>query len=282
MPGQNRERKVFKVVRGVDTSDGAGVRLTRVIGVPDLLQHDPFLLLDRFSSDKPDEYIGGFPPHPHRGFETVTYMIAGEMEHEDSAGNRGILKSGGVQWMTAGRGVIHSEMPRQESGLMQGFQLWLNLPKKEKMCEPRYQNIEPDEVPEVQLSPGVKVKVIAGEIGGMKGPVQGVYTDPEYYDLAMDGGSSVDFPVSGLKSCFLFVYQGSLLVSGELVEEGSLALLGEGDQVRVVAEKGPAKALVVAAVPIGEPIARGGPFVMNTREEIMQAYRDYESGKFDL
>ena len=278
-------RRVTSVVRGQETSDGAGVRLRRSLGGPDLDRLDPFLLLDEFKSDHSDEYIAGFPDHPHRGFETVTYMLAGAMLHRDSRGNEGELTGGSVQWMTAGRGIIHSEMPRQTDGLMWGFQLWVNLPASDKMREPRYQDISPNEVPEVQAAEGVRVRVVAGEASGATGPVVGIVTAPLYLDVALEEGGAFTQPVAAGHNAFAYVFDGVAELGedgsspGERVAAGHLAVLGDGATVQARASGGPARFLLVAARPLGEPVARYGPFVMNTREEIQQAVRDFKEGR---
>jgi hypothetical protein len=272
-------RRVVKLVTGQPTSDGAGVRLTRVIGTPALDHLDPFLLLDEFKSDKADDYLAGFPDHPHRGFETVTYMLAGAMRHRDHVGNQGELVAGSVQWMTAGRGIIHSEMPRQQDGLMWGFQLWVNLPARDKMTAPRYQDIAPEKIPEVELAPGVRARVIAGEAAGVRGPVEGIVTQPLYLDVRMDAGARVSVDVPAGHNAFAYVYEGRAEVAGQEVHAGQLAVLGDGDAVTAAATGSPARLLLLAARPLGEPIARYGPFVMNTREELVQAAEDFRSGR---
>ena len=272
-------RRIVKLVTGQPTSDGAGVRLTRVIGTPALDHLDPFLLLDEFKSDKADDYLAGFPDHPHRGFETVTYMLAGAMPHRDHVGNQGELVAGSVQWMTAGRGIVHSEMPRQTDGLMWGFQLWVNLPARDKMTAPRYQDIAPEKIPEVELAPGVRARVIAGEAAGVRGPAEGIVTQPLYLDVRMDAGARVSVDVPAGHNAFAYVYEGRAEVAGQEVHAGQLAVLGDGDAVTVAATGSPARLLLLAARPLGEPIARYGPFVMNTREELVQAAEDYRSGR---
>ena len=272
-------RRIVKLVTGQPTSDGAGVRLTRVIGTPALDHLDPFLLLDEFKSDKADDYLAGFPDHPHRGFETVTYMLAGAMRHRDHVGNQGELVAGSVQWMTAGRGIVHSEMPRQTDGLMWGFQLWVNLPARDKMTAPRYQDIAPEKIPEVELAPGVRARVIAGEAAGVRGPAEGIVTRPLYLDVRMDAGARVSVDVPAGHNAFAYVYEGRAEVAGQEVHAGQLAVLGDGDAVTVAATGSPARLLLLAARPLGEPIARYGPFVMNTREELVQAAEDYRSGR---
>jgi len=276
-------RSVVKVVTGQETADGAGVRLKRVIGTPALDHLDPFLLLDEFKSDRPDDYLAGFPDHPHRGFETVTYMLAGSMRHQDHKGNQGELVAGSVQWMTAGRGIVHSEMPRQKDGLLWGFQLWVNLPAKDKMSAPRYQDIPPERIPEVSSTEGVRVRVIAGESGGARGPVEGIVTQPLYLEVGMDAGTRFERPVPAGHSAFAYVFAGEAEFEDKngrrSIAAGTLAVLGDGDRVAVVTAVAPARFILLAARPLGEPIARYGPFVMNTREEIVQAVEDFRAGK---
>jgi redox-sensitive bicupin YhaK (pirin superfamily) len=276
-------RSVEQVVVGVETTDGAGVRLKRSIGTPSLLQVDPFLLLDEFRSDDANDYIAGFPDHPHRGFETVTYMLAGRMRHRDSRGNEGLLDAGSVQWMTAGRGIVHSEMPEQEEGLLRGFQLWVNLPASSKMTEPRYQDIPAERVPEVVRPDGVRVRIIAGRAGDVAGPVSGISVDPTYLDVTLPEGSQLLHPLPVEHAAFCYVFEGSASIgtdAGTAVDSGHVAVLGEGGEVRVRAASGGARLLLVAGRPLREPIARHGPFVMNTESEIRQALRDLQSGNF--
>ena len=272
-------RPVAKVLSGQPTTDGAGVRMTRVIATPALDSFDPFLLLDEFRSDDADDYIAGFPDHPHRGFETVTYMLAGAMQHKDNQGNTGLLGPGSVQWMTAGRGIVHSEMPQQEDGLMWGFQLWVNLPASDKMTTPRYQDIPATDVPEVSAGDGVTVRVIAGELAGTVGPVSGVATDPRYFDVRAPQGKALSISLPKSHNAFIYVYEGALAISGTEVSQGQIALLGKGEEVAFTAT-GDARALVVAGRPLNEPVARYGPFVMNTDAEIRQAVIDFQSGRF--
>jgi redox-sensitive bicupin YhaK (pirin superfamily) len=278
------QRKVVKVVSGQAVSDGAGVRLKRVIGTPQLDQVDPFLMLDEFKSDRADDYLAGFPDHPHRGFETVTYMLAGAMRHQDHAGNQGDLVAGSVQWMTAGRGIIHSEMPRQQDGLMWGFQLWINLPAKDKMTAPRYQDIPADRIPETALAPGVRARVIAGEAGGVRGPVEGIVTAPVYLDVRMDARSRTSLSLTSGHSAFVYVYDGAVRLGtgadARDVTAGQAAVLSDGEGLDVETSDSAARFLVLAARPLREPVARYGPFVMNTREELAQAAQDYQSGRF--
>ncbi len=279
-------RSVNNLVPAVATSDGAGVKLNRTIGGPVLDNLDPFLLLDEFGSEEGADYIGGFPDHPHRGFETVTYMLNGLMRHEDSTGAGGTLGPGSVQWMTAGRGIVHSEMPQQEEGLMRGFQLWVNLPAADKMCAPRYQNIEPAEIPEVETADGVRIRVIAGEVDGTPGAVNGIAVEPTYLDIRLPADSEHTQPVAIGHSAFCYVFEGevSIVASEEgaatQVPHHTLAILsdGEGVQMRAGAEGG--QALLIAGKPLGEPVVRYGPFVMNSRQEIQQAIDDYRAGRF--
>jgi redox-sensitive bicupin YhaK (pirin superfamily) len=273
------ERRVAWSGRGMAASDGAGVKLTRVIGQPALQDLDPFLMLDEFGSDDPSAYIAGFPDHPHRGFETVTYMLAGRMRHRDNKGNEGLLTAGSVQWMTAGRGIVHSEMPEQEAGLMQGFQLWLNLPAKDKMTAPRYQDIAPERIPVVEPAPGVSAKVIAGELAGVKGPVEAGATEPFYADLRLQPGAAVEVALPAGHNAFAYVYEGAAEVGGRAVERGTIAVLTQGDSVRLAAGHG-ARLILVAGKPLGEPVAKYGPFVMNTTDQLREAFADYQAGRF--
>ena len=279
-------RNVTRVVRGQETSDGAGVRLKRSIGTSELDHLDPFLLLDEFKSEDSDDYIAGFPDHPHRGFETVTYMLAGTMEHRDHAGNKGNLVAGSVQWMTAGKGIIHSEMPKQDNGLMWGFQLWINLPSQLKMSPPRYQDIPPEDIPETRPQEGVLVRVIAGEAGGVRGPVLGVATEPLYLDVSLPAHTRFIQEVPEGHNCFCYVFEGegSFPVNGEgegsSVSAGHLAVLGDGDGVSVSTAASPLRLILLAAKPIGEPVRRHGPFVMNTEEELREAVADLRAGTF--
>lgn len=272
-------RTVERVIIGQPTSDGAGVKLTRVITNDLQRRLDPFLMLDNFGSENPDDYIAGFPNHPHRGFETVTYMIAGRMLHEDSHGNRGLLENGGVQWMTAGRGVFHSEIPQQEEGVMEGFQLWLNLPAKNKMCPAWYKDFTHAELPKFTTTEGVQGVVIAGEAQGVKGAVQRDVTEPLYLDLHFTAGQTFEHALPAQHNVVVFVYRGQLEVGGQVVGEKRMAIMAnEGDAVKLVAS-GDAKALLIAGKPLNEPIAQYGPFVMNTKEEIYQALNDFRDGK---
>ncbi|HLJ20248.1 MAG TPA: pirin family protein [Stellaceae bacterium] len=278
---ESAERGVARVVRGMPASDGAGVRLTRVIGQPALSELDPFLLLDEFRSDNPGDYIAGFPEHPHRGFETVTYLIAGRMRHEDNKGHKGLLTAGSVQWMTAGRGIVHSEMPEQEHGLLQGFQLWVNLPRRSKMTEPRYQEYEPAAIPEVRLPNGVRARVIAGRFAEQQGPIDAAATEPLYLDLTLPAGAETEVAIPESHAAFTYVFDGvaRLAASDTRVPKGTLAVLGEGRSVRLRADEDGARLLVIAGKPLNEPVARYGPFVMSTEAEIHQAVRDFQAGR---
>jgi len=274
-------RAVARLAQGMPASDGDGVKLTRVIGTPRLGDVDPFLLLDEFRSADGADYVGGFPDHPHRGFETVTIMLAGRMRHHDNKGNSGLLTAGSVQWMTAGRGIVHSEMPEQEEGLMAGFQLWVNLPAKDKMIAPRYQDIAPNDIPVVEDG-GATVRVLAGKFGHVQGAVRDIVTDPLLLDVALTAGAKVFIGVPRKHSAFLYPFAGIVGV-GEPVREvprGTLAVLSEGDTIELEGLKGPSRILVAAARPLGEPVARYGPFVMSTQEELRAAFADYQAGRF--
>jgi quercetin 2,3-dioxygenase len=276
-------RSITRRVRGLPTSDGAGVKLTRVIGQPMLDSLDPFLLLDEFGSDAATDYVAGFPDHPHRGFETVTYMLDGRMRHRDNHGNSGLLESGSVQWMTAGRGIVHSEMPEQEHGLMRGFQLWVNLAASDKMIAPRYQDIAPDRIPAVEPAPGTHVRVIAGELFGARGPVDGIAIEPVYLDIALEPGARLSVPLPENHGAFAYVFEGEAVhVGEETLGLRELGVLSPGASVEfAVPDTGSAaRVLLVAGRPLNEPVARYGPFVMNTPEQIVQAMQDYQAGRF--
>ncbi|MEN5206906.1 pirin family protein [Stenotrophomonas terrae] len=276
--------RVVRSIRGMPTSDGAGVRLTRVIGTPSLPELDPFLMLDEFGTDRAEDYIAGFPDHPHRGFETVTYMLDGRMRHKDNHGNEGLLTPGSVQWMTAGRGLVHSEMPEQESGRMRGFQLWVNLPARDKMTDPRYQEFAAERIPQLSPAQGVSVKVIAGTVDSVSGPIQQPATEPLYLDVSLSAGSAWTCPLPAGHNAFAYVFEGSaVLGEGEdarALELQQLAVLGGGSRLQMRAGAQGARLIVLAGRPLREPIARHGPFVMNTREEFMQAFVDYQEGRF--
>jgi quercetin 2,3-dioxygenase len=273
------ERIVSQVQQSQLTSDGAGVTLRRSIGTQMLDDLDPFLLLDNFGTDNPDDYIAGFPDHPHRGFETVTYMIKGLMRHRDNTGAEGLLKPGGVQWMTAGRGIIHSEMPEQSEGEMSGFQLWVNLPAARKMCEPRYQDIDPQNVPTVVRDDGSEIRIIAGSVDGVDGPIDGIDIEPLYLDVTLGPAGLFRHRVPASHTAFMYVFDGSVEADGKVIDRDHLAVLTDGDEIAVLSPGG-GRFILVAGRPFGEPIARYGPFVMNTRDEIRQAIEDYNSGKF--
>ena len=281
--------RVVRKLRGQASSDGAGVKLTRVIGGPELPDLDPFLLLDEFGTDRAEDYIAGFPDHPHRGFETVTYMLDGRMRHRDNHGNEGLLVPGSVQWMTAGRGLVHSEMPEQEEGRMRGFQLWVNLPAKDKMIEPRYQEFAPDRIPVAQPAAGVEVRVVAGEVvsadgGRVQGPIEQPATSPLYLDIALAAGVAWEHRLPEGHNAFAYVFEGGATVGrgdeARPLSSQELAILGGGDLLHIEAGTAGARVLLVAGRPLREPVARHGPFVMNTRQEVMQAFVDFQEGRF--
>jgi len=274
-------RSIERLVDGMPTSDGAGVKLTRVLTQDLQRRLDPFLMLDAFGSDEADDYIRGFPNHPHRGFETVTYMIAGRMRHRDSYGHEGLLQNGGVQWMTAGRGVIHSELPEQEAGRMEGFQLWLNLASKDKMTDPWYRDIQSAEIPEARIG-NVLVRVIAGSSHGVEGAMQRAVTEPLYLDLHFEGPGDFRQALPAAANAFVYVYRGNVRVGDAAVGEQRMAILRNepGSDGVVLESDGPARVLLIAGMPLGEPIAQHGPFVMNTRQELTQAFEDFQAGMF--
>lgn len=279
-------RKLQQVIRSQPTADGAGVKLRRSVGQAPGMRLDPFLMLDEFSSDKADDYIAGFPDHPHRGFETVTYMLEGHMLHRDHLGNCGDLKSGGAQWMTAGRGIIHSEMPQQQGGRLRGFQLWINLPAREKMKPASYRDIAPEAIARLALAGGGEVKVIAGTLSvdgrSVAGPIQGISTEPLFVDVRLPAGAVFACPLTAGHRAFVYVYEGGLSIEGD-GEARALAtheagVLSDGDEVCLRA-KCDAAFLLLAATPLGEPVVQYGPFVMNNRDEIEQAIADYHNGQ---
>ena len=277
-----KTRGVERIINGQFVMDGAGVKINRVLTGPLQRRLDPFLMLDAFGSDKPGDYIAGFPEHPHRGFETVTYMLHGRMRHRDSGGNEGLITDGGVQWMTAGRGVAHSEMPEQTEGLMEGFQLWLNLPAKDKMRDPWYRDIPSEEVPRFTLDGGASVQVIAGSTHGVAGAVQREHTQPLYLDIAIPAGVTLDQPIPAGHNAFVYVYRGEAVIEGKGVAQARMAILdntpgADGVRIKAVA---PTRLLVLAGRPLNEPIAQYGPFVMNTQDELHQAVEDFRSGRF--
>ncbi len=275
-------RKISQIVQGINTSDGAGVKLKRILGSPELGQLDPFLLLDEFKNDNPDDYAAGFPDHPHRGFETVTYMMAGSFTHRDSKGHEGHLSAGSVQWMTAGRGIIHSEMPEQSDGLAWGYQLWLNLPAKWKMTEPKYQDLPSEKLPVVEEK-GVRVKVLAGEYGGVRSPGKS-FIPFTYLEVRLEPGAVLAQPAPPDQNAFVYVIEGKAETGPEsepgYVKAGHLGVFGEGGSVRLEAgDEKPVHLLFASALKLNEPVVRGGPFVMNTLGELKQAFYDYQTGK---
>ena len=277
-----RSREVERLITGQATSDGAGVKLTRVLTQALQRRLDPFLLLDAFGTDNPDDYSGGFPNHPHRGFETVTYMIDGRLRHRDSAGHAGLLQNGGVQWMMAGSGIIHSELPEQEQGRMEGFQLWLNLPAKDKMRAPWYRDLQSADIPQFTTAEGVTVRVVAGNSHGVIGAMQREVTQPLYLDLHFEAGASFAQTLPASLNAFVYVYRGELQIGGQSVPQQRLAIFNnatDSDGV-VLRTNVPTRALLIAGQPLGEPIAQYGPFVMNTQQEIVQAVEDFQAGRF--
>ena len=294
-------RKIQKIFKSKPTMEGAGVRLKRAFGFYQVPLLDPFLLLDDFHSNHPDDYLKGFPWHPHRGIETITYVLYGKVEHGDSMENRGIISSGDVQWMTAGSGIIHQEMPKgQEDGLLWGFQLWANLPASHKMMDPRYRDVKSHQIPEVTLDYGVKVKIICGEVKGVKGPVQDIVIDPEYLDLTVPSNSHLRYPVKRGHTVFAYIIEGkghfdpgrdvyAYEVEGrnyfDFKREGmmgseNLILFDDGDELTISTEEKPVRFLLISGKPIGEPVAWHGPIVMNTQEELRIAFEEYENGTF--
>ena len=277
-----QSRGIERTIEGIATSDGAGVKLTRVLSGKLQRRLDPFLMLDAFSSDNPDDYIAGFPDHPHRGLETVTYMLSGHMRHRDSAGHEGLLENGGVQWMTAGRGVIHSEIPEQEDGLMEGFQLWLNLPAQRKMTEPWYRDFPAAAIPEYQTVQGATVRVISGTSNGVAGAVAREFTEPLYLDIHVPAGAEFSTALASSHNAFIYAYRGAVTVDGVTVESRRMGILSnspEADGVTLAAT-GDARLILVAGRPLNEPIVQYGPFVMNTQQEIHQALDDFQNGHF--
>ncbi|MBB5609925.1 MULTISPECIES: pirin family protein [unclassified Janthinobacterium] len=275
-------RAVERVLAGQSVMDGAGVKINRVLTQALQRRLDPFLMLDNLASDQPNDYLAGFPAHPHRGLETVSYMVAGRMRHRDSAGHEGLLATGGVQWMTAGSGVQHSEMPEQEEGVMEGFQLWLNLPARDKMCTPWYRDFASEEIPRYTTDTGVTVQVIAGDSHGVTGAMQRAVTEPVYLDIDLPAGSSFDQPLPQGHNAFLYAFRGEVQVDGKSVPNQRMAILAntpEADGVRITAPAG-GRVILVAGKPLNEPIAQYGPFVMNTQAEIFQAVQDFREGKF--
>jgi len=281
----NRKEKVREldlVTGGIATTDGDGVKMTRIIGSPELNMLDPFLLFDAFESDQPQDYIGGFPSHPHRGFETVTYLLAGRMRHKDSAGHEGVIEAGGVQWMTAGKGIVHSEMPEQENGLLKGFQLWVNLPATEKMNAPAYQEFPANQVAMEHLENGTEIRVIVGTTNsGVTGPVINEYVKPIYMDISLPAGQRFEQKIDIDDNAFIFVIEGEIIVGDSMrkLDERQMGILSNGDQI-IVKGNTESRFLLVAAKPLNEPVARGGPFVMNTKAEVLQAFDDFQNNRF--
>ncbi|MEM9088161.1 MAG: pirin family protein [Cyanobacteria bacterium P01_F01_bin.53] len=277
----SNRREIVQITKGVPASDGAGVKLTRIIASPELDMVDPFLLLDQFESENPDDYIAGFPSHPHRGIETVTYMLAGRMRHVDNAGNEGVVTSGGVQWMTAGRGIVHSEMPEQEKGLMRGFQLWINLPASHKMTAPGYQEFNAETIPSETIGKGGIVRVIAGETDqGTVGPVINEWTQSLYLDITLSTDDVFQQSVPDNHNAVIYVLEGTVDVAGTAVETSQLGVFGPGLNIEISANSGDAQLLLIAGKPLDEPVVRWGPFVMNSRAEIVQALQDFQTGRF--
>lgn len=276
-------RTVARILPAINTSDGAGVRLRRSIGSGEDTRLDPFLMLDEFSSDNPGDYIAGFPSHPHRGFETVTYILDGHMRHEDHLGNQGDLQSGSVQWMTAGRGIIHSEMPQQEEGRMRGFQLWINLPAKEKMKAAGYRDILPNEIPVLELEQGGRIKIIAGEIQfnqqQLRGPIYGLTTEPLYLDVSLAPSAAIQLPVDTRLNAMIYVFEGDANIAETTLTTHCAVFLSEGESVKITANDKGVRFLLLAGLPLHEPIVQYGPFVMNTVTEIKQAIHDYQTGQ---
>ena len=270
------DRPIARLARGMPASEGAGVRINRLIGTPELRTLDPFLMLDYFDSDRPGDYLAGFPDHPHRGFETVTYMLAGRMRHRDNQGHEGVIESGGVQWMRAARGLVHSEMPEQENGLMRGFQLWVNLPARLKMSAPGYQEFGAERFPVETRDGGATVKIIAGP----GSPIAAGPAEALYYDVTLPAGARFVEPLPAEHKAAVVVYEGAVTIADRRAEALSVAALSEGERVAATAGPEGARLLLLAGRPIGEPVAWGGPFVMNSREEVMQAYDDYRAGRF--
>jgi redox-sensitive bicupin YhaK (pirin superfamily) len=276
-------RKISRISKNSPTREGAGVNLFRVFGYNDTELLDPFLLLDDFHSENPNDYMAGFPWHPHRGIETVTYMIHGSVEHGDSIGNTGVIQDGDVQWMTAGGGIIHQEMPKRTSGLMQGFQLWVNLPKKDKMMEPRYRDVQANTIPEVSLENGVKVKVISGTVQDTKGPVQDIVVDIEYLDVEVPPKTEFELKVKPGYTTFAYIFGGSGYFAEDkkkLIEKGHLVLFDDGDAIKISTQDEPVRFLLASGKPLREPIAWYGPIVMNTQKELDIAFMEYRNGTF--
>jgi len=273
-----KSRQVKQVIQAMPVSEGAGVTVHRTIGTPALRNLDPFLMLDHFSSDDPDDYIAGFPNHPHRGFNTFTYMLDGHMLHQDSMGNRGDLRAGGAQWMKAASGVIHSEMPQQANGLMRGFQLWINLPSTEKMSDPAYQEFQPGSFPVIENGQS-NVKLIVGDYAGEKSPISDSTTHVQYLDVSIAPNAAFSTEIATNRQGFLYVFEGEVAIEGTKLQQHNFAVLGDGDNVTIEAGEAGARLILVSGMPLSEPIVQYGPFVMNTEDEIKQAFQDYQQGK---
>jgi quercetin 2,3-dioxygenase len=276
----NKTRRITKISRGLPTSDGAGVKLTRMLGHRGLMELDPFLMLDQIRSDESADYMAGFPNHPHRGFETVTIMLDGKMRHGDNKGHSGVIEGGGIQWMTAGRGIVHSELPEQDNGRLWGFQLWVNLPARLKMTDPGYQEFSKDEVP-VETREGVSLRVLAGRtMTGLEGPAKSVSIQPTLIDITLEPGATLTEAIDPGHTAFIAVYKGSVSTGEGRVDDPDLGVLEDGDMIELKAGPQGASLLLVAGKPINEPVARYGPFVMNTEAELHQAVRDFQAGRF--
>ena len=276
-------RKINKILTAKPTLEGAGVKLKRVFGYYEMPLLDPFLLLDNFGSDNPDDYIAGFPWHPHRGIETVTYMLEGEVEHSDSLGNKGVIYSGDVQWMTAGSGIVHQEIPKRFEGRMRGFQLWVNLPKTNKMMDPRYRDVKGETIPEFSPNPNVNIKIIAGQLNGTRGPVQDLVVDTDYFDITVSPNSEFEVSTKNGYKTFAFVFQGSGYFDEnkkDILKADHLAVFEDEGVVKVSTEDDPVRFLLVSGKPLNEPIAWRGPIVMNTDEELAVAFQEYRNGTF--
>ena len=279
----NTARMIVQQSTGLETSDGDGVTLRRMVGTPEVGSIDPLIMLDAFGSDEPQDYIGGFPDHPHRGFETVTYLLAGCMRHKDNAGHEGVIEPGGIQWMTAGSGIVHSEMPEQENGLLAGFQLWINLPAAKKMTPPAYQEFPAAEIPVEQLDAGGHIRVITGQTDhGTEGAVKNIATNPIYFDVSLDAGATFSQSVPPAQNGLIYMIEGEAKFRDDdaYIPARTLGVLSDGDHINVTAGDGGARFLLISADSINEPIAWGGPFVMNTEQEVRQAFDDYRNGRF--
>lgn len=278
----NKHRKISKILKSKATMEGAGVRLKRAFGYYEVPLLDPFLLLDDFHSDDPADYMAGFPHHPHRGIETVTYMLYGNVEHEDSIGNSGVIHDGDVQWMTAGSGIIHSEMPQKKEGEFRGFQLWVNLPAASKMMPPRYREVKQEQIPGISLDKGTKIKIICGEVQGAKGPVRDIVVDSQYLDVTVPAGTEFKHPVKNDYKVFAYVIEGSgYFEDGKpLVEKNHLVIFTDGSEVNIKTADEPVRFLLVSGKPLKEPVAWRGPIVMNTQEELRAAFEEYQNGTF--